>query len=208
MATKQARQSSNGHANGHVNRVAGQIPDAPFTPVADGGKAPAGEGREANGRFGIGNQAARGHGNPVHRKMASMRRALLSAVDEAALADLGRKMLAAARGGDWVAAKLLLSYTCGRPTDAPDADRLDLDEWALVLARPGMPEVLAALLKINPGTAAELLGNAGPKTVDDLLAKMKRANDDARRELAERMWEIAPDLAEELELDDDDDDDE
>ncbi len=57
------------------------------------------------------------------------------------------------------------------------------------------------------GTAAELMINAGPKTADDLLDQVKRANDADRRALAERMWEIDPDAAADMEIDDDLDDD-
>jgi hypothetical protein len=184
----------------------GKIPDAPSETAANGAPAPACEGgdRGANGKFLPGNKAARG--NPFARKMAAMRSALLSTATELGVITLGVKLLADALAGNMAAAQLYLSYVVGKPTKAVNPDTLDAEEFREILARPGVKEVMAALMNINPGVAAELLINAGPKTVDDLLAKMKQANDADRRALVERMWDIDPDAAEEMDFDDAEDD--
>ncbi|MDA1267304.1 MAG: hypothetical protein O2816_19660 [Planctomycetota bacterium] len=47
-------------------------------------------------------------------------------------------MVAKARSGDVAAARLVLSYVVGRPTDAPDPDRLDEQELRLLKAAPSV----------------------------------------------------------------------
>jgi hypothetical protein len=207
MATRQqTKPGTNGHAP--KNRLAGKIPAAPSETAPNGTaavpRAPAGEDRGSNGKFLPGNKAARG--NPFARKMAAMRSALLSTATELGIQTLGVRLLADAIAGNLAAAQLYLSYCVGRPANVVDPDELDLHELRLLQARPGMKEVLSMLLKISPGVAAELLGNAGPKTVDALLDAVKKANDADRRELVERLWDRGID-PEDLGIDDDFDDD-
>jgi hypothetical protein len=47
-----------------------------------------------------------------------------------------------AKAGDLVAAKLLLQYSVGLPTAAPDHDKANLDEIRLVMAGPALVDVL------------------------------------------------------------------
>ena len=117
---------------------------------------PAAEGRTPKGRFAKGNKIARG--NPVARRMHEFRVALLATLDRLKFASLGKKLFEAAMKGDWVAAKLLLHYAIGKPREAPDPDRLDLQEWVLLNSGPTKPEVVAALMDTcNPAQAAELV---------------------------------------------------
>ena len=86
--------------------------------------------RDANGRFVKGNSG--GPGNPFARQVAALRRALIDAITEEDIKDIATAMLIKARAGDVAAAKLVFSYVLGRPAEAPDPDRLDLDDWQLL----------------------------------------------------------------------------
>jgi hypothetical protein len=121
----------------------------PAATVADGsnGAAPAPtEGRGPGGKFAAGNR--HGRGNPHARRMASLRQAFLSAATEERLRELGERLLAAALAGDWVAAKLYLSFVIGKPVAVVDPDRLDVDEWQLLNANPNRAEVLLSILDL------------------------------------------------------------
>lgn len=83
-------------------------------------------GRGEGGRFSKGNPG--GPGNPFARRVARLRSVLLDAVTETDLAEVVAGLLGAAKAGDAAAARLVLSYTVGQPTPAPDPDRLDADE--------------------------------------------------------------------------------
>jgi hypothetical protein len=128
----------NGHAsrNGQARPAAASLPLDTVSTAAGTtpGNGKPTEGHTAAGRFGPGNTCARG--NPVARRMASLRAALVRDLDEGRMAALGQKLYDLALAGDLAAAKLLLAYAVGRPREAVDADWLDRDEWA-VRAAPG-----------------------------------------------------------------------
>jgi hypothetical protein len=79
-------------------------------------------GRDAQGRFAPGNQAARG--NPFARRMARLRARALAAASGPDLEAIIRQLVTAAQAGDVAAAKVLLPYVLGRPPEAVDPDRL------------------------------------------------------------------------------------
>jgi len=83
------------------------------------------ENRNANGTFQKGH--AGGPGNPYARRVAALRSALLAAVTEEDLRAIATTLVEQAKKGDLAAVKILLSYTVGRPTEAPDPDRVDLE---------------------------------------------------------------------------------
>jgi hypothetical protein len=60
--------------------------------------------------------------------------------------DLGRSLYLAARNGDWVAAKLLLSYVIGKPAPPADPDTLEEHEWGVFKALPVSPPDLQAVM--------------------------------------------------------------
>ncbi len=68
-------------------------------------------------------------GNPFARRVAALRQALVEAISPADLAAIARVMRDKALSGDVAAAKFVASYTVGKPTPAPDPDRLDAEEW-------------------------------------------------------------------------------
>jgi hypothetical protein len=82
---------------------------------------PRSDGRTAGGRFGLGNTFA--HGNPVNRRMAEMRAAMLDAVTPEAVADATRKLAEMAATGDLQAIRLLFDYVVGKPV--PGVTSLD-----------------------------------------------------------------------------------
>jgi hypothetical protein len=88
--------------------------------------------------------------------MAALRASLLEGATAERMKALGEKLHEAALGGDWTAAKLLLAYALGKPPQAVDADRLDLDEWRLLDAGPTLAQVLRAFIEgIDPEWATE-----------------------------------------------------
>lgn len=87
--------------------------------------------RDAHGRFLPGNRA--GRGNPFARRAAALRTAFYDEACEEDLRAIARRLLDAAKRGDWVAAKLVLFWTLGRPGEAIDPDRLVVREAALEL---------------------------------------------------------------------------
>jgi hypothetical protein len=91
-------------------------------------------GRDSRGRFTKGNPG--GPGNPFARRIAAFRTALCTVVTEKDIQELAYQLLAHAKLGDLAAAKLLLAYAIGRPTDAVDPDTLDLKEWQLFRQSP------------------------------------------------------------------------
>src|SRR5262249_42163902 len=91
--------------------------------------------RDSHGRFAKGNRS--GVGNPFARQVAGFRAAILQATTHEDTKAITKKLIEMAREGNLAAAKLLLAYTCGRPEQTPDPDRLDLEEWNLFKeARP------------------------------------------------------------------------
>ena len=83
--------------------------------------------RETNGRFAKGNRG--GPGNPHARQVAALRQAALEAVGPEQIKEIMNALVFKARTGDIAAARLVLSYTLGKPTTPPDPDRLDAEEW-------------------------------------------------------------------------------
>jgi hypothetical protein len=113
------------------------------TPAPDA-KAPAAEGgRDAHGRFGRGN--AGGPGNPFARQVAALRTALLGRVTPEDVEAVADELIRQAKEGDLAAAKLLLSYTLGKPAPAVDPDTLDWQEWENYRRQPDpAPDMAAA----------------------------------------------------------------
>src|SRR5262245_7105892 len=91
--------------------------------------------RDSRGRFAMGNRG--GVGNPFARQVAGFRAAILQATTHQDIKAITKKLIDMAKEGNLAAAKLHWAYTCGRPEQSPDPDRLDLEEWNLFKeARP------------------------------------------------------------------------
>jgi hypothetical protein len=100
--------------------------------LAQTGAPPSGE-RDEAGKFTKGNKG--GPGNPFNRRVCELRKLLLEAVGPAELRAMLDAVLAKAKAGDVAAAKLILQYAIGKPTPAPDPDRVDVAEWQLTRDR-------------------------------------------------------------------------
>lgn len=85
----------------------------------------------SNGRFSKGN--AGGPGNPYARRVARLRGLLLDAVTDDDLKAIVAAMVEKAKGGDLNAAREVLTRTLGKPADAPDPDRLEVDGMGIDL---------------------------------------------------------------------------
>ncbi len=77
----------------------------------------------ATGRFVAGNPG--GPGNPYAARVGELRSALLGAVSPGDLAAIAKRLVAAAKGGDVAAAKVLFERVLGRPLEADILERLE-----------------------------------------------------------------------------------
>lgn len=122
-AAREGGKTTNGHATEAAPRDGGIAPAA----------APKG-GRDPRGRFTLGN--AGGPGNPYARRTAELRRDILAAVTSEDFQAIARKLIAQAKEGDVPSAKLLFSYTLGKPAEAVEPDAIEFHEWELFCRQP------------------------------------------------------------------------
>jgi hypothetical protein len=80
-------------------------------------------GRSPDGKFGPGNRFAKG--NPLAKKAAQLRSALLKAMNATDVKEIINAMKARAKSGDTAAAKLVLAYTVGEPIALDILERLE-----------------------------------------------------------------------------------
>jgi hypothetical protein len=130
----QTTSPTNGTHHDHIPLNAPAPDDKPQAPEG---------GRDAHGRFGKGN--AGGPGNPFARQVAALRTALLGRVTAEDVEAVAGELIRQAKEGNLAAAKLLLSYTLGKPAQAVDPDTLDLQEWENYRRQPDpAPDMAAA----------------------------------------------------------------
>ena len=96
--------------------------------------ANADNGRDTSGRFAPGNKG--GPGNPFGRLMAMLRCALCRRIKPEDVEAIANVLIAKAKEGDVPAARLVLSYGIGKPTEAVNPDTLDLAEWDIYRQGP------------------------------------------------------------------------
>ena len=102
-----------------------------------------------------------------------MRSRFLEAVTEDDLDTVARKLVDMAKGGDLAAAKLLLAYAIGQPTDPVNPDRMDLDELALVKELPNAKKFYLMLFeKFTSAEAARLSRTNLDSFVHDRITDM------------------------------------
>jgi hypothetical protein len=104
--------------------------------------------RDPSGRFAFGNPGA--PGNPFARRVAQIRKAMLQAVSDEDIAQIMAAMIQRAKEGHVQAAKLVMSYTLGKPEKATDPDRVDVEEWELQKDTAAMYETMADVVKAPP----------------------------------------------------------
>ncbi len=170
--------------------------------------------RDEHGHFRAGNRG--GPGNPFARQIARLRQALLNAVSEADLLEVIEMLKRKAKEGDVAAARLLLSYSIGKPVEPPNPDQLDLDEFAILVKNHQVPldviqsladalpvdlllkvfrPLLPLLFDVKRDKMTGIL--SGRKTVEEVLAESKTNADDPA-------WEDDDDMNDDGEDDEDD----
>ena len=83
--------------------------------------------RDDQGRFTRGNSV--GPGNPFARQVGQLRQVILDALTPEEMLAITQKFITLAKEGNVQAAKLLLSYSLGKPTPGVQPDNLDVEEW-------------------------------------------------------------------------------
>jgi hypothetical protein len=139
---------------------------------ANPSQSPPKPGRNHKGQFTKGNPG--GPGNPFARQVAELRKALLSAVTPALLRAVADELIAQALGGKLEAIKLLFQYVLGQPTEMPDPDRVDIEEWKLAQERAVPAGEVAALFEsMAPPVAiamVETMQEAGAREMQQMMA--------------------------------------
>ena len=125
--------------------------------VAVNGQGQAG-GRGPGGQFGAGNKV--GPGNPFARKTAEMRQAIQDAVTAEDLADVARVIRVLALGGNLAAARLIFSYSAGKPAQGADPDTLDAHELEVRRGATATEEDMRALFERCPAWLVNVIGGA------------------------------------------------
>jgi hypothetical protein len=142
-------------------------------------------GRDTRGRFTKGN--AGGPGNPFARRTAELRKMLLDTVTDQDMRQAARKLVELAKGGDVAAAKLLFAYVIGKPADAVDPDRLDIDEMRLLEEQSTPPQTIHGVLNGMPAKlACSLTRSTWPYMVAQQCAPLSQGLEEMDQSDAER----------------------
>jgi hypothetical protein len=144
------------------------------------------EGRDERGRFAEGNTFG---GNPFARKVASLRAALLEAVTEQDVREIGYVLLLKAQGGDLASTKLLFQYVLGKPQPFVSPDRLAIDALRALEESAVPPEKVAEITRKLPVEFALELARLGLEGATarnaTMLGDMIRASEAADEPAAE-----------------------
>ena len=97
----------------------------PMATDVNGGRDP------NNGRFGRGNQAAKGRPSPQAARIQKLREAIIDTVKPSDVRAIVERLIADAKGGDTTATKLLLERIFGPPRDVDMEERLSAIEEML-----------------------------------------------------------------------------
>ena len=143
------------------------------------------KGRDARGRFTKGN--AGGPGNPFARRTAELRKMLLDTVTDADMRQASRKLIELATAGDVAAIRLLFAYVIGKPAEAIDPDRLDIDEMRLLQEVSTPPQTMHGVLNGMPAKlACSLTRTTWPYMVAEQVAPLKQGFEETDRRDAAR----------------------
>jgi hypothetical protein len=135
------------------------------------GAAPSTNGRDGGGKFTVGNRC--GRGNPFMRQLSANRSAILKVVGPEQVEQLIRTLLQRALCGDLDAARVLLSYSVGRPGEVADPDDVDGDELRRLLKRPlALEVILSALEGVDPARVIDHIKDAHAKKPADPTAAL------------------------------------
>jgi hypothetical protein len=176
--TSQPPEPSDNGANGDLHQRAEARSAKRDIGAGDPGKtepspsANGANGRDQRGRFAKGNPG--GPGNPFARRTAHLRRVLSMAVTEEDVEAIAKRLLEQAKAGDVAAARLLLRYAIGQPTEAVDPDTLDQQEWTIFRQVPvPAPEVERLLHDVPVDFACGLARALVPHLADIAAQKAK-----------------------------------
>jgi hypothetical protein len=140
--------------------------------------------RDEKGRFAKGNKG--GPGNPFGRRVGQLRKAVLEAVQEEDVRDILRAMVIKAKEGDVAAAKVVLGYAVGKPTETVDPDRLEVEEWQLHQARSVKPEQAEKVLGSLPAEHANFFVNLMWPLLMGMQVEKAMAEKKGQKESADR----------------------
>jgi len=167
------------------------------------------ESRENKGRFAPGNPG--GPGNPFARQVAALRQALLNSVTADDIQAVAKALIQRASEGNVQAAKLLLSYSIGKPQPAPEPDHMDADEWDVyretvpmkqesgVVVGAGVPEAHLKVARMMRPLVAQMMGQEMAAMFME-TPEQREAKEAAAAADAERMMNSpGPELSAELE---------
>jgi hypothetical protein len=150
--------------------------------------APLAYGRGAHGRFTAGNSAAKGRAHAFANQAAALRKAFYAEVTPGDMRRVVRKLVTEATGGNLQAARLLLLWVIGKPSDPVHQDfvaRLVAAEAQADHASPPLPADREACqnLAARPGTdlSRKLERLADPEAHMDLAARALAAEIHALR---------------------------
>jgi hypothetical protein len=158
---------------------------------------PADGGHDESGRFAAGNQG--GPGNPYARRVAQLRQRLLGLATDEDIDAIFLAMIRRAKEGDRQAAKLVLSYTVGKPAATVDPDTIDVHELEVLQQRCRQDNVMGTCVTGLPAEVlCEVLQAARPHVVESI-----------RRDLAQKLAaSVEQDRLDDLEQDEEDEDEE
>jgi hypothetical protein len=134
-------------------------------------------GRDQRGRFVRGN--AGGTGNPFARQVAALRAALIASVTAQDIQRVMAALLLEAGNGNVAAARLVLAYTIGKPADAVDPDRVDVDEWQVIRQAVAPPDQVLQTFQSLPVQVASHIAQAtlpvmGAEWADQLAERLEK----------------------------------
>src|SRR5262249_3328799 len=110
-------------------------------------------------------------GRSYGQKTAQLRAALLDVVGPKTLKRIARKLVNLAEQGDLGAAKLLLAYTIGKPTEAADPDELPRRQWERLTLTGRINALYSLRHAIDPQRTLEVLaGLLGYERPEDFSA--------------------------------------
>jgi hypothetical protein len=132
-------------------------------------------------------------GNPFARQVAQLRKRLLDRLTGEELDAIADKLIEESKDGNVPATKLLFSYTLGKPAEAVQPDRLDIEEWNAFRATAGMAGELPGIMATpDPSFPLEVVRAARPGVARDLgreLGQTLRAGEEREQRRQRRREE-------------------
>jgi len=114
-----------------------------------------------------------GPSNPFGRQVATLRAALVAAVTPQDVQEVMAAMAVQAKKGNVAAARLYLAYSAGKPTDAPNPDQMDAEEWQLRQQNVARPEEIQHTFHDMPVQLAnQVAATALPAIADGMAGKL------------------------------------